>query len=166
MNGRPPKSYEAVVVGGDEQEIAETIFDKGPGGIQAFGNIVKDVTDSEGFHWDIGFSRPVNRYIWIKVDYSRNSEEDLPLDAVSAVQDNITAWGQAALNVGIDLIFQKMFRPVYDVRGIGFAAIKVAATLNLTPPAAEDYRAQNITISEVEIAELDKSRITVQELTG
>jgi hypothetical protein len=56
--GRPPKSYESVVVGGDEQAIAETIFAKGPAGIESFGNVVKQVTDSEGFIWDIGFSRP------------------------------------------------------------------------------------------------------------
>jgi uncharacterized phage protein gp47/JayE len=166
VGGRPPKSYEAVVVGGDEQEIAELIFEKGSAGVQAFGNIVKDVVDSEGFHWDIGFSRPVNKYIWVKVDYARNSEEDLPLDVVSALQDNIIAWGHAALTVGGDLIYQKMFRPVYDVQGIGFAAINVAVTTDLTPPAAEDYQSENVEIGETEIALLDKSRITIQELVG
>jgi uncharacterized phage protein gp47/JayE len=164
--GRPPKSYEAVVVGGDEQEIAELIFEKGPAGIQAFGNIVKDVTDSEGFHWGIGFSRPVNRYIWVKVDYSRNSEEDLPMGVVNAIQDNITAWSHTALNVGTDLIYQKMFRPVYDVRGIGFAAIKVAVSGGLNPPGEDEYRSENVEISEVEIAVLDRTRIIVRELAA
>jgi hypothetical protein len=164
--GRPPKSYEAVVVGGDEQAIAELIFEKGPAGVQAFGNIVKDVVDSEGFHWDIGFSRPVNKYIWIKIDFSRNSEEDLPIDVASAIQDNIIAWSQTALNVGFDLIYQKMFRPVYDVQGIGFAAIKVAVTANFNPPAADKYRSENVAVSEVEIAILDRARIIVQELAA
>jgi uncharacterized phage protein gp47/JayE len=164
VNGRPPKSYEAVVVGGDEQAIAELIFEKGPAGVQAFGNIVKDVVDSEGFHWDIGFSRPINKYIWVNVEYSRNSEEDLPMGVVNAIQENIIEWSQTALNVGVDLIYQKMFRPVYDVRGIGFAAIKVAVTTDLTPPADDDYRSGNVEISEVEIAVLDKTRIAVREL--
>jgi 5-methylthioribose kinase len=57
-----------------------------------------------------------------------------------------------------------MFRPVYDVHGIGFAAIKVAVTTNLNPPAAGDYHSGNIIINEVEIAVLDKNRIAVQEL--
>jgi uncharacterized phage protein gp47/JayE len=164
--GRPPKSYEALVVGGDDQAIAEIIFEKGPAGIQAFGNIVKDVLDSEGFHWEIGFSRPVNKYIWLRVDYARNAEEDLPLDVASAMQANIIAWSQSALNVGVDLIYQKMFRSVYDVQGIGFAAIKVAVTKDLTPPALAEYRSENVTISEVEIAVLDKTRISVQELVA
>jgi uncharacterized phage protein gp47/JayE len=162
--GRPPKSYEAVVVGGDEQKIAEMIFEKGPAGIQAFGNIVKDVVDSEGFHWDIGFSRPVNKYIWITIDYSRNSEEDLPLDVMSAIQDNIIKWSETALNVGIDLIYQKLFRPVYDVQGIGFAVLKVAAATDLAPPSLEDYHSENVGIKDIEIAVIDKSRISVREI--
>jgi peptide deformylase len=86
------------------------------------------------------------------------------MDVVAAIRDNIITWSKSALDVGIDLIYQKMFRPVYDVQGIGFAAIKVAVTTNLTPPAAEEYQSRNVEISEVEIAALDKSRITVQEL--
>jgi uncharacterized phage protein gp47/JayE len=164
VDGRPPKSYEAVVVGGDEQAIAELIFEKGPAGIQAFGTIVKDVVDSEGFHWDIGFSRPVNKYIWIKIDYSRNSEEDFPMDAVLAIQDNIISWSQITLNAGVDLIYQKMFKPVYEVGGIGFVAIKVAVSTDLTPPSEEEYQSKNVEISDAEIAVLDRSRIIVQEL--
>jgi uncharacterized phage protein gp47/JayE len=166
VSGRPPKSYEAVIVGGDEQEIADLIFQKGPAGIQAFGNIVKDVVDSEGFHWNIGFSRPVNKYIWVKVNYSRNSEEDLPIGIVDAIRENVIVWGHTALNVGTDLIYQKMFRPVYDVQGIGFAEIKVAVTTDLNPPSADDYRSENVAISEVEIAVLDRTRIIVQELAA
>jgi uncharacterized phage protein gp47/JayE len=165
-SGRPPKSYESVVAGGDEQAIAEKIFEIGPAGVQAFGNIVKDVIDSEGFHWDIGFSRPVNKYIWVKVDYSRNLEEDLPIGVVNAIQDNIIAWSHTALNVGVDLIYQKMFRPVYDIQGIGFAAIKVAVSTDLNPPSAEEYRSENVGIGEVEIAALDGTRIAVRELVG
>jgi uncharacterized phage protein gp47/JayE len=165
VDGRPPKSYEAVVVGGDDQAIANLIFEKGPAGVQAFGNINKDVVDSEGFHWNIGFSRPKNRYIWVKADYSLNSEEDPPLNVISSIQDNIITWSKTALDVGVDLIYQKIFRPIYDVRGISFAAIKVAVTSDLTPPEDDDYHGENIEISEVEIAVLDKTRIIVRELT-
>jgi len=162
--GRPPKSYEAVVVGGDEQEIAETIFRKGPAGVQPFGQIIKQVFDSEGFAWDIGFSRPTNKYIWILIQYEINPEEDLPLDVVSAIQDNIIDWGQKALNVGTDLIFQRIFKSVYGIEGIGYAVITVAVTDDLTPPASSEYQSQNIVIGETEIAVLDNSRISVQEL--
>ncbi len=160
-DGRPAKSYEAVVVGGDEQAIAEIIFEKGPAGIQPYGNITKKVVDSEGFTWDIGFSRPKNKYIWIKVEFSPNNEESLPTDMLSAIQDNIMAWSETAFNVGSDLIYQKLYRPVYDVQGIGFVDIKIAVTDSTTPDTDKDYKSENIEISEAEIAVLDKSRISV-----
>jgi hypothetical protein len=53
---------------------------------------------------------------------------------------------------------------VYDVQGIAFAAIKVAVTVDLNPPVADAYRSENVVISEVEIAILDRTRIIVQEL--
>jgi hypothetical protein len=162
INGRPPKSFEAVVVGGDEQEIAETIFENGPAGIQAFGKILKDVIDSEGSHWEIGFSRPVNKYIWISINYSRNYEEDLPMDVVAAVQDSIIKWGQKTLGVGVDLMYQRIFR--HDVQGIGKVKIKVAVTDDLTPPLPESYVNENVIIGDVEIAVLDISRIFVKEV--
>jgi hypothetical protein len=88
------------------------------------------------------------------------------MDVVSAIQENIISWSHTTLNVGVDLIYQKLFRPVYDVSGIGFAAIKVAVTTDLTPPATGDYQSENIQISEVEIAVLDRTRIIVQELVA
>jgi hypothetical protein len=50
------------------------------------------------------------------------------------------------------------------VRDIGFVVITVAVTTDVTPPAAEDYRSENVPIGEVEIAALDNTRITVREL--
>jgi hypothetical protein len=100
------------------------------------------------------------------VEYSWSSEEDFPLDVAGAIQENIILWSQTALGVDVDLICQKMFRPVYDAPGTGFAAIKVAAATDLTPPAIEIYQSENIQIGEVEMAVLDRTRIAVQELVG
>jgi uncharacterized phage protein gp47/JayE len=163
FEGRPPKSYEAVVVGGDDQEIAEVIFDKGPAGIQAYGTTHKIVKDDEGFDWDIAFSRPVEKYLWIKIVCSRNGEESLDPNWITQLQENITSWASSNLGVAVDFMYQKLFRPIYDVRGIGLADIKVAVTDNLTPPPASAYHAENIEIGEVEIGIIDRSRITVTE---
>jgi uncharacterized phage protein gp47/JayE len=166
VDGRPPKSYEAVVVGGLDQEIAETIFEKGPAGIQAFGNTVMTVIDDMGFPWEIGFSRPENRFIWIKIAYSKNPEEAFPANGEAMIKDNIDTWGAGNQGVGIDFIYQKLNRPIYDVPGVGFADIKVAATDDLTPPADEEYRAENITITERQLALIDKTRIGIEELVA
>ena len=159
----PPKSYEAVVVGGDAQVIAETIFNNGPAGIQAYGNTVQVVKDSQGFDWEIGFSRPVNQNIWIKIVLTLYDEEQFPSDGLAAIKSNIVEWGAANLGVAVDLIFQRLSIPVYKVPGIAYADIKVAATLDPdTPPDAGEYQSDNISIDEVEIAVLDENRISVE----
>lgn len=163
VSGRPPKSYEAVVVGGDSQTIAETIFANGPAGIQAYGNTEMTVKDSQGYDWTIGFSRPVNRNIWIKIVLTLYDEEEFPAGGASAVKSNIVSWGAENLGVAVDLIFQRLAIPVYAVPGIAHAEIKVASTLDPdTPPDAGEYASANIAIGEVEIAVLDESRISVE----
>jgi uncharacterized phage protein gp47/JayE len=164
VNGRPPKSYEAIVVGGLDQEIAGTIFEKGPAGVQAFGNTVVTVFDAMGFPWEIGFSRPENRFIWIKIAYSKNPEEAFPLNGEAMIKDTIDAWGAKHQEVGIDFIYQKLNLPIYEVPGVGFADITVAATDDLTPPEDEAYRAQNIVINERQIALIDKTRVSIEGL--
>jgi uncharacterized phage protein gp47/JayE len=164
VNGRPPKCFEAIVVGGVDQEIAETIFLKGPAGIEAFGSTLITVKDAEGFPWEIGFSRPENRFIWLRIEYSKNAEETFPLAGEEMIKDNIDAWGAEHQDVGTDFVFQKLLRPVYDVVGIAFANIAAAETNDLTPPNDEDYVAANIAITERQIALIDKTRITVTQL--
>jgi len=163
-NGRPPKSYETVVIGGDERTIAQTIFDSGPAGVQPFGNTTVTIYDSEGSPWEIGFSRPVNQYIWIKIGIAKYHEELFPINGNDLIKDNIVTWSKNNLGVGVDLIYQRLGIPVYTVSGIANADIKVARTTNLNPPAEEEYKSENIEIGEVEIAVFDRGRIFVEEI--
>jgi uncharacterized phage protein gp47/JayE len=164
ISGRPPKCYETVVIGGSNYDIAQTIFEKGPAGIEAFGNTVVVVTDEEGFDHNIGFSRPEPKYIWLKIACSRNTEENFPTNGIELLKDLIDNWGAANQGVGIDFIYQKLNRPIYDVPGIGLADIKVAVTDDLTSPTVDAYVSQNIVINERQIALVDKTRIDIQEL--
>jgi uncharacterized phage protein gp47/JayE len=163
-NGRPPKSYETVVIGGDERVIAQKIFDSGPAGVEPFGNTTVTIYDSEGSPWEIGFSRPVNQYIWLKIDFSKNHEEQFPINGKDLIKDNIVIWSKNNLGVGVDLIYQRLGIPVYNVSGIAKADIKVARTQNLNPPVEEEYRSENIEIGEIEIAVFDRGRISVEEI--
>jgi uncharacterized phage protein gp47/JayE len=162
---RPPKSYEAVIFGGSDETIAETIFANGPAGVQAYGNTEITVKDSEGYDWVIGFSRPVSRYIWIKISVTLYSEEEFPVNGLDVIKDSIISWGTKNLGVAVDLIYQRLNTPIYQVAGIATAEIKVAvSTAPDTAPADEDFHAANIPIGDVEIAVLDKGRISAEAL--
>jgi copper chaperone CopZ len=163
-NGRPAKSYEAVVSGGDERTIAQTIFDNGPAGIEAFGNTVITIHDDEGNPWPVGFSRPLNQYIWIKIAIRKNLEEQYPINGNDLIKDNVFKWATANAKVGVDFIRQRVGIPLHTVPGIAEHKITLARTTNLTPPDPSAYVSANIEIGEIEIAVFDRGRIFVEEM--
>lgn len=69
VDGIPAKSFEVVVEGGDDDEIAKGILIKKPAGIQAYGTITKTVNDEYGNHFQIGFTRPIKQPIDIKLTF-------------------------------------------------------------------------------------------------
>jgi len=164
IEGRPAKSYEAIVVGGIDQKIAETIFEKGPGGIEPFGSTIVRLKDSQGFPWDIGFSRPQNKYVWVMIAIQKNLEETFPANGIELIKNNIDTWAAEEQGVGVDIIYQKLNKPIYEVPGIKTADIKIAVTDTLTPPEEEEYASANIDITERQIALFDKSRIIISEI--
>jgi hypothetical protein len=158
---RPPNSFEVVVVGGDDTEICKTIFDTAPAGIQSFGNTSVIIYDEKDNPWDIRFSRPNNRYIWIKLGVIRYSEESFPVDGVEQIKSNIIRWSNENLLIGTDVLYQRFNMPIYQVAGVATADIKIAVTDDLTPPSQSAYSNANIAISNLEIALVDISRIEV-----
>lgn len=72
-SGRPPNSFEAVVLGGDDTDIANAILNSKPAGIRAFGGVSVSVNDSSGNPQSIGFSHATEVPIYIKVTLTKNS---------------------------------------------------------------------------------------------
>lgn len=71
----PPKSFEIVVQGGDENVIAQAILEKKPAGIQAYGTTTKIVTDDDGNQFQIGFTRPTEAPIDLKITFVSTSSQ-------------------------------------------------------------------------------------------
>lgn len=66
-DGIPGKAFEAIVSGGLDQDIFDTIWATKPAGIQSFGNTSGTALDSQGVAHDISFSRPENVLIYIDI---------------------------------------------------------------------------------------------------
>lgn len=75
-NNLPAKSIEAVVVGGDNNDIAEIIFKKKPAGIDSFGNIITTIIDSQGLSHIIKFSRPELVDVYVSLNLITNADWD------------------------------------------------------------------------------------------
>lgn len=161
--GRPPHSFEVVVAGGNEDDIAQIIWENMPSGIYPEGDIVKTVVDSTGKDQTVRFSRPTNVYIWVDVEYSFNTEENFPLNGEDLIKQNIVNWAQENINIGDDVIYQRLSIPIYDVPGIGTIQIELATSTTPTGPPGT-YSAANVIIASDEFAAFAIARITVTQV--
>lgn len=155
MEGRPPKVLDIVVLGDDDQELAEAIFAVIGGGIETIGDISKTVIDSQGFEQLIKFSRPEEVDIYMEIDLVVNSNE-FPIDGEDQVKNLILAYGS---NQGVG---QRV--TVFGTKGLGSCFDSVAGIndfnirIGKTPgPTTDD----NVAIAAREIAKFDSSRITI-----
>ena len=161
--GRPAKSFEAVVVGGDDQEIGDKIWEVQPSGIESHGNTSVTVIDSTEREQTVEFSRPVNVYIWVEVDFEKYEEETFPQNGTSLIKENIVSWSLNEFVSGKDVINKRLNIPIYEINGVGDTTIRLgkSATPGGPPgPVTED----DIAITNSEIAVFSVDRITVTEV--
>lgn len=159
--GRPPKSFECVVINGKDGEIAEEIFNTAPAGIQPWGNTTVIVEDKENFPWEISFSRPEYSYAWVSIEYELNSEEVANSNIEESIKDAIIQWANENLKIGTDLIVQRLFIPIYSVVGLKDVDLKVCALPNNTTPGEQQYKFEDIRANDRTIIVMDKNRISV-----
>lgn len=158
--GRPPHSVEAVVVGGDDDEIRAKLWETVAAGIETYGNESGTITDSNGDSQNVYFSRPVQKYTWVRVTVdSYYDEENFPDDGEDQIIDAVVEYG-AGLSMGKDLIIERWPVPIYNnVIGIGSMTIEHAIT-NL-PTDIPSYVTTDIAIGPTSIANMSVDRVTV-----
>lgn len=156
--GRPGHSFEAVVQGGDEQEIAEEIWRIKPAGIQTFGNVQRLIVDSNNDNQAINFSRPEPLYIWVQIELEVINGV-FPTEGITSVTNSIINTA-ANLDVGDDVLYQSFFGSIYQTAGITKVTLELATSSSPggTPSA---YVENNIPVNEVQIAQFDVSRINI-----
>lgn len=67
VNGIPKRSIYVVIKGGLDQDIAKALLKYKPIGIGTHGRTSISVKDSQNQPHLIKFSRPIKRYIWLKI---------------------------------------------------------------------------------------------------
>ena len=159
-DGVPGKAFTSLVVGGNDNEIAQCIYENQPAGIQSYGNTSVNITDSHGIEQQISFSRPTPVYLWVKVTYSLYDEEAFP--GQDAVKDALVEWAEREYTLGKDIISTRINQGLYDVPGIGVATCAVAVTdsPDNTPSSASYETDKRIPVSFFSYAALEDDRIS------
>ena len=165
--GLPPHSYETIVGGGSDTDIAQAIFDSGPAGIESFGTQTETVLDSRGNPHPIGFTRPSDVYIFFRVRYETYPEETLPSDVDALVKDAIVT-SALTLAPDQDIIPSRFIGVVYAAipQGIGEMVIECGSSTDPTDIApVGGYSSDRLEVLLRQKAVVESARILVQETT-
>lgn len=160
--GRPPKSVEIIVDGGDDGEIADIIYRKKANGIRAYGNITMDVADVFGNIHKVGFSRPDYVYVWLKVTITGQKGRVMVPNYVKLTQEAILG-DVGSIHVGESVYLQTLIGNIYrNVLNVAMVDIQAYTSDNEARiPVESEFVAGNIIVNHRQKAVFDHSRIEV-----
>lgn len=155
-SGRPEHSFEVIVAGGDDQEIADEIFAAKAVGVKTYGTETETVVDDQGFSHTVKFSRFTAVPIFIEIDLE--TDDDYPVDGDDQVKAALAARGNESFEGGSNVVVYPTLVGVLDeIPGITDFEIRVGTALN---PTLDN----NVTISVGQTATFDVDDIEVAPL--
>ncbi|NHN29441.1 baseplate J/gp47 family protein [Paenibacillus agricola] len=158
--GRPGKSFQAYVLGGDSQAIAQSILDTKAAGIETYGDVSSIVTDLSGLERTIKFSYAEELAIHLRVNITRNDQ--YPADGDEQIRTALIRYigGEASdgslysgLGMGNDVIYTKLISAIFKVEGVEDVELEAATT--------GGYSAGNIAVLSNQVAQVVYSDIEV-----
>lgn len=128
LDGLPPHSFMAVVLGGDSEDIAETIWLNKPAGITSVGNTTIEIIDSQNFPRDINYQTPNPVPIYITINLNTTSE--YPANGADLIRAAIIEFARTEFGVGDDIIWSRLFTPINSVGGHEVESLFIGTTMS------------------------------------
>ena len=116
-DGRPARSFECYISGGEdyEDEIAETIFGKKPIGIKTYGSVTKTVTDDGGYNHDVKFSHTSDVTVYVRITV--NTSNEFGEESIQTIKNNLRSQIDN-LEIGKPVILTTLYAPIYAANGV------------------------------------------------
>lgn len=151
--GIDPHSVAPVIIGGDDADLAEVLFNRVPAGCGTYGTTTEPVLDAQGISYDLSFSRPATLDVYVEVEVTRTNQALWAANSSTAIEDAVVAFAAAQYQPGENVYASELYTPVNTVPGMKIDAIKIATT----PAPSGD----TVTVDWNELASLAVGRITV-----
>lgn len=135
LNGLDPHSFQVMVDGGVDAEIAQAIFENKPVGIGTNGTTSVSVTDSVGTSHTIKFQRPAEITIHVKVTLSPGNTylgDDAVKQAIVDFANGDLIEGRG-FGLGDDVVYSEMYIPVND-ESLGIEEVTEILIDTVDPP--------------------------------
>lgn len=150
--GVPPHSFEALVRGGDDADIARVLWLNGPLGIRTFGSTSVDVVDSEGRVQPMAFSRPFEKLIHVRVSVQKIAASYAGDDAVV---DSVASWGNS---LGLDY---DVFSSAASAHAFVGGVVNVTECLISIDPTDPPVSSASLIMGPRDLPVFDSSRVVV-----
>ena len=117
----PPKTVSALVLGGQDLDVANAIFKRSPIGLGYWGGSTVTLQDSQGFDYAISFQRPIPVIVTAIINISI-TDSSFPADGVEQITNAIVAYAQyKGANNGIppahNVILSRLYTPINTIPG-------------------------------------------------
>lgn len=155
-DGRPPKSVEVLVVGGDNEAIARAVYAAKAGGIESHGGVSVTFVDDRGISRTARFSRPTALDVWVT---ARVAYDTASYAGETAVKEAILD-AAATLRAGDTARLADLLCAVRAVTGL----VDVTLLLGLSSTVALQSARNIVPPSPRHRALFDSSRITVERV--
>jgi hypothetical protein len=162
--GLPPKSFRITANGERSlitRDVAQTILNSKPAGIQAYGESTFTVETEAGYPVDIGFdlATTVETEVNVSLTVTNNYPENGNLRVENAVIDYIGGRKQGGetvpgLNMGEDVLFDVLRQRAGDIQGM----VEIDVELG---PAGGTLDSTTLTIADKEVAEASSDTVSV-----
>src|SRR5690606_33108430 len=124
-DGRPPKSIECYVLGGESQDVAQAILETKAAGIETYGEETETVEDISGQQHTIKFTYAEEVDVYIKVTVTKDSRYPTDGDArlktaliqyIGGEDEDGTLW--VGLNMGQDVEYSRLVAIAHKIEGV------------------------------------------------
>lgn len=152
--GLSPHSIHAVVLGGDSDEIARTIWSKKTGGTATDGNTSVVVTDAAGREQIVKFTRPVAVPIKIKVNITPRL--GWSYKTATEIRQVLFDYVNASQRVGDELITSLLYTPLNEIGGFSINKIYLAKKgggYSEAPLSLDFYERIELDINDIEVVQ-------------
>ncbi len=154
-DGLPGHTFEAVVVGGDDTVVAQTISDEKPVGIGTHGTSTVTVVDGNGFAIDIHDSRAAVLNTYVTISQTADASK-YPSNGDELTKEALVTYGALNYRLGGEVRSSALIPTVF---GAGLGVLE--CTLPLIGTAPSPGSSTTIAVNNRQKALLDTSRIVV-----
>lgn len=159
--GRPPHSVEAIVLGGEQTDIAQAILQSKAGGIEAYGSTIVVVKDLSGRDKTIGFSYAAQVLIYANINieksatYPSDGDNQVKLAFIKYIGGTDTD-GKLynGLSMGKEVVYNKAISEIYKIPGVEDVNLEISTD-------GTTFIKENILISEMNVAETNHNIVQV-----